>query len=78
MQLLITLAEKERVQRLLSKYSDVFDDNLGHTTLVTHKIETGSRQPIKQAPRRLPYVDRDEANRQVADMLVVRSNSSEH
>ena len=46
----LTPAEKERVQRLLSKYSDIFDNNLGHTTLITHKIDTGSTQPIKQAP----------------------------
>ena len=75
----LTPTEKERVQHLLSKYSDVFHDNLGHTTLVTHKFDTGSTQSIKQAPRRLPYVHRDEANRQVADMLqqgVIRPSTS--
>ena len=61
------------------KYSDVFDDKLGHTKLVTHKIYTGNNQPIKQAPRRLPYVYRDEDNRQVAAMLqedVIRPSTS--
>ena len=71
---------KERVQRLMYKYSDVFDDKLGHTILVTHKIDTGNNQPIKQAPRRLPYVYRDEANRQVAwssPVILVKKNSGE-
>ncbi len=75
----LTPAEKERVQRLLSKYSDVFDNNLGHTTLITHKIDTGSTQPIKQAPRLLRYVHSDEANQQIADMLqkgVIRPSTS--
>jgi hypothetical protein len=31
-----TCEDKERVQRLMYKYSDVFDDKLGHTKLVTH------------------------------------------
>ena len=71
---------KEHVQRLMYKYSDVFDDKLGHTKLVTHKIDTGNNQPIKQAPRRLPYVYRDEANRQVAwssPVILVKKNSGE-
>ena len=75
----LTCEDKDRVQRLMYKYSDVFDDKLGHTKLVTHKIDTGNNQPIKQAPRRLPYVYRDEATRQVAEMLhedVIRPSTS--
>jgi hypothetical protein len=34
-----------------------------------HKIDTRNNQPIKQAPQRLPYIHRDEANRQVVEML---------
>jgi hypothetical protein len=60
------------------KYSDVFDNKLGHTKLVTHKIDTGNNRLIKQAPQRLPYVHRDEANRQVVEMLqnVIRLSTS--
>lgn len=50
----LTPDDRERVQRLLYKYSDVFDEKLGHTTLVSHKIDTGKHSPIKQQPRRLP------------------------
>ena len=46
-----------------------FDETLSHTTITTHKINTGTSPPIKQAPRRLPYAHRDEAKRQIDGML---------
>ena len=64
---------------LMHKYSDVFDETLSHTTLTTHKINTGTSPPIKQAPGRLPYAHRDEAQRQINDMLkqgVIRPSTS--
>ena len=36
----LTPADGKRVQQLLYKYSDVFDETLSHTTLTTHKILT--------------------------------------
>ena len=74
----LTSVDRERVQRLLHKYLDVFDEKLGHTTSVTHKINTGHSAPIKQAPRRLPYAHREEAKRQIDEMLeqgVIRPSS---
>ena len=74
-----TSVDRERVQRLLYKYSDVFEEKLGHTTSVTHKINTGHSAPIKQAPRRSPYVHREEAKRQIAETLeqgVIRPGTS--
>ena len=32
----------------------MFDGHVGHTTLVTHRIDTGDHPPIRQAPRRIP------------------------
>lgn len=75
----LTSGDREHVQSLLYKYSDVFDEKLGHTTSVTHKINTGHAAPIKQAPRRLPYVHREEAKRQIDEMLdqgVIRPSTS--
>ena len=65
----LTSDDRKRVQRLSCKYSYVFDETLSHTTITTHKINTGTSPPIKQAPRRLPYAHRDEAKRQIDDML---------
>ena len=75
----LTPDDRECVQQLLHKYSDVFDKTLSHTTLTTHKINTGTSPPIKQAPWRLPYAHRDEAQRQINDMLkqgVIRPSTS--
>ena len=58
----LTSDDRERVQRLLCKYSDVFDETLSHTTITTHKTNTGTSPPIKQAPRRLPYAHRVRQN----------------
>ena len=65
----LTPDDRKRVQQLFYKYSDVFDETLSHTTPTTPKINTGTSPPIKQAPRRLPYAHRDEAQRQINDML---------
>ena len=76
---LLVNGDKERVQDLLNKFSDVFDESLGHTTLLTHKIDTGNSAPIKQQPRRLPYVHREESKRQIEEMLdqgVIRHSTS--
>ena len=52
---------------------------LGTTTKAEHLIDTGGSHPIKQLPRRLPNVLREEVNRQVGEMLdsgVIRSSKS--
>ena len=54
---------------MLLEFSDVFDGNLGHTTILIHEINTGKSAPIKQHPRRIPFAHRDESERQIADML---------
>ena len=56
----------------------MFEESLGHTTLLSHKIGTGNSPPVKQRQRRLPYAYRDEAERQTQDMLaqgVIRSST---
>ena len=64
--------EQNRVSDLLLKYIDVFAKSkidMGRTDIVQHKINTGSAQPIKQPPRRVPYAKRDEAAQEVQRML---------
>jgi len=51
------------------KFSDVFDESLGHTDVIQHHIDTGSAPPVRQYPRRLPYAYREEAKQQITDML---------
>ncbi len=50
--------EKEQLRLLLIKHSDVFAksaDDLGHTYVVKHRIDTGDNPPVKQRPRRPPF-----------------------
>ena len=62
--------ERDILLQTLLKYSDVFDDKvLGHTGVITHKIDTGNAVPIRQLPRRLPYAYRQETSKQITDML---------
>ena len=43
--------------------------DLGHTDLVRHKINTGDAAPIRQPPRRLPSLIKEEAHKAVTEML---------
>ena len=58
---------------MLGNYNDLFvrsDEDLGHTTLVEHTIDTGENHPCKQPPRRLPLAQRDIADVEVDKLLV--------
>lgn len=65
----LSLVEKQKLERLLLDYSDVFSDELGYVDVVSHKIDTGNNAPIKQRPRRLPYTYREETSKHVNEML---------
>lgn len=62
-------ADKQQLLDTLLSFSDVFEESLGHTDVMQHKIDTGDARPIRQYPRRLPYAYRDETRKQVAEML---------
>ncbi len=60
------------MENLLNEHQDVFAKNsgdLGLTTLVEHRIDTGDAVPIKQQPRRLPNSLRTVVEEQVGEML---------
>ena len=74
--------ERSQLAQLLIDFDDVFavsSDDLGHTSLVTHQIDTGSSHPIRQPARRLPLHKRAEADKLLKDMLkqgVIEPSSS--
>ena len=50
--------EEKKVVEVVCEFSDVFAINaeeLGHTELVQHTINTGDHPPIKQLPHRTPF-----------------------
>ena len=61
--------DNDTLLQTLLKFSDVFEDCLGHTNVIQHKIEMGSSQSIRQYPRRLPCAYHEETITQVTDML---------
>ena len=71
--------ERKEILATLMKFADVFQEDLGHTDVISHRIDTGDAPPIRQYPRRLPYAFREEVRSQVTDMLqkgVIQSSSS--
>ena len=69
---LLSGEEREKMENLLNGHQDVFaksSSELGLTTLVEHKIETGEAVPVKQPPRRLPNSLGTLVEDQVGEML---------
>ena len=50
------LSAKQRsdLKDILDRYSAVFSDPPGHTSVVEHQINTGSARPVQQKPYRTP------------------------
>ena len=63
--------EAAAAKNLLRQFRKVFscgDNDLGRTSLVQHRINTGDHPPIKQAPRRIPWAKQDEVDKLLKDM----------
>ena len=65
----LSTEDKRSLLKTLLSFPDVFDNSLGHTPVIVHNIGTGASSPIRQQPRRLPYHQRAEVEKQVHDML---------
>ncbi|KAJ8024909.1 hypothetical protein HOLleu_34963 [Holothuria leucospilota] len=64
--------QRTQVVDLLRKYQSIFaasKEDLGRTGIVKHKITVKEVRPIKQNARRLPLNKREEASKEVSDML---------
>ena len=61
-----------QIHDLLKEYADIFalqQSDLGTTDQITHSINTGDHEPVRQPPRRLPFSLRSKVNELVQDML---------
>ena len=68
----ITDEQKQQLEDLLKENADVFalsNADLGCTTLVKHRIETGEHLPVRQQPYRAPYAHRGQISNLIDDML---------
>jgi hypothetical protein len=62
----------EKLKKLLIKHAHVFaenDNDLGHTNVVKHDIDTGESRPIRQPPRRVPTALQEEFDQEIKTML---------
>ena len=66
-----TLSEEQRDQmnELLERYSSVFTDQPGATSMIQHKIVLKSDQPVRIKAFPLPYSVRSDLNKDIAEML---------
>ena len=73
---------KASLEHLVTQYSDIFSKNeadIGKTTMLEHRIETGDAAPVRQSPRRIPMRLREEVERQKEKMLqngIIEESSS--
>ena len=71
-----------QVKNLLLEFQSVFGDskgNIGRTSLIQHKINTGEAKPIKQRPRPVPIHHRealDKAMRELIEKDLIEPSSS--
>jgi len=78
----VTKDERAKLRKILEAYTDCFsmhELDLGRTSVVKHRIDTGDSRPVKQLLRRHPFVHTEEIDRQVRDMLeqdVIEASSS--
>lgn len=64
--------QHEEMQTLVNQFSDVFalsPNELGHTELTKHVVDTGNHKPIKQPPRRTPFLLRKQTEDMIQQMI---------
>jgi len=67
----VPLHFRDKLRELLHSYSDVFSKDewdFGWTNVVTHRIDTGDHEPVRQPFRRYPPAHMQAIDKQVADM----------
>jgi len=74
--------ERDKLLLFLNDFKDIFTQDsrdIGSTNLISHRIETGTNEPIKQHPYRVNQAQREVINEEISKMLdmgVVRHSSS--
>ena len=72
--------QEEEMELLLEEFDDVLQDRPGRTDMAEHSIETGTENPVRQVPYRIPYAQREEMMKEVQrmeEMGVVQPSKSD-
>ncbi|RWS24175.1 hypothetical protein B4U80_13260, partial [Leptotrombidium deliense] len=68
----LSTEERKKLIGLMQNFSDIFSKSsfdLGKTTVLKHSIDTGTHDPIRQAPYRKSYKEREELRKEVNKLL---------
>ncbi|KAL6481161.1 hypothetical protein MHYP_G00092410 [Metynnis hypsauchen] len=65
----LTSLQKEELGNLLSDFSGLFAERIGHTTVAVHRIETGDARPINLPPYRTSPLKKKLIEEQIQSML---------
>ena len=71
---------RERLKQLLLTYQGIFSEgphDIGKTSLIKHKINTGDLGPVKQPHQRTPIHYKRESRGELDKILKVRESTSE-
>ena len=75
-------SQRDQLCSLVLEFADLFaldSSELGRTSVVTHRINTGDHSPMKQPPRRIPFSLREkvcELTQEILDHGVIQPSSS--
>ncbi len=61
--------QKSKLTELLETFRGLFDDHLGHTSLIEHEINAGDAKPVHLAPYRTSPAKKELIESQIKDML---------
>ena len=64
----LTVNKKQKLAKLL-KYEAIISrgsTDIGSCKLLTHRIDTGDTSPIRMAPRRIPYFQKEEVQQDIS------------
>ena len=61
--------QRATLRGVLEVFSDVFQDKPGRTSVTEHVIETGSAQPVRLPPYRLPHAYRQAVKDELEEMI---------
>ncbi|XP_045456015.1 uncharacterized protein LOC123665826 [Melitaea cinxia] len=70
----LTYSQSMKAKKFLQRYANIFsshEGDLGRTSVVQHRIDTGSERPIRQRARRIPIAKEKEVEGLVGEACLV-------
>lgn len=65
----LTKEQRKDIQEMLTEFKDVLQETPGRTTLAKHSINTGTAQPVRLPPYRVPHHYRKDVQKELDQMV---------